>query len=92
MLLYLLLYLQHYFRTFAPVFFLSILDTTPCVYSVQKKKAPKEHLYQHHGTNIFKHSLPLPERFHHNFLLLSTPLLYIQPAIKLRESNQAENE
>merc|ERR1712088_743235 len=41
MLLYLLLYLQHYLRTFAPVFFLSILDTTPCVYSVQKKKAPK---------------------------------------------------
>ena len=51
MLLYLLLYLQHYFRTFAPVFF--NFRYHPCVYSVQKKKAPEEHLYQHHGTNIF---------------------------------------
>merc|ERR1712061_535134 len=88
MLLYLLLYLQHYFRTFAPVFFLSILDTTPCVY---RKRKLRKSIYINTMV-FFKHSLPLPERFHHNFLLLSTPLLYIQPAIKLRESNQAENE
>ena len=58
----------------------------------RKRKLPKSIYINTMEPIFFKHSLPLPERFHHNFLLLSTPLLYIQPAIKLRESNQAENE
>ena len=92
MLLYLLLYLQHYFRTFAPVFFLSILNTTHVCTVYRKRKLRKSIYIDTMVPVLLKHNLPLPERFHHNFLLLSAPLLYIQPAIKLRESNQAENE
>ena len=65
----------------------------PHVCTVYRKRKLRKSIYINTMVPIFfKHSLPLPERFHHNFLLLSTPLLYIQPAIKLRESNQAENE
>ena len=65
----------------------------PHVCTVYRKRKLQKSIYINTMVPIFfKHSLPLPERFHHNFLLLSTPLLYIQPAIKLRESNQAENE
>ena len=65
----------------------------PYVCTVYRRRKLQKSIYINTMVPIFfKHSLPLPERFHHNFLLLSTPLLYIQPAIKLRESNQAENE
>ena len=65
----------------------------PHVCTVYRKRKLRKSIYINTMVPIFfKHSLPLPERFHHNFLLLSIPLLYIQPAIKLRESNQAENE
>ena len=73
-------------------FFLSILDTTHVCTVYRKRKLQKSIYINTMVPIFFKHSLPLPERFHHNFLLLSTPLLYIKPAIKLRESNQAENE
>ena len=65
----------------------------PHVCTVYRKRKLQKSIYINTMVPIlFKHSLPLPERFHHNFLSISTPLLYIQPAIKLRESNQAENE
>ena len=65
----------------------------PHVCTVYRKRKLRKSIYIDTMVPVLlKHNLPLPERFHHNFLLLSTPLLYIQPAIKLRESNQAENE
>jgi len=73
-------------------FFLSILDTTHVCTVYRKRKLRKSIYIDTMVPVLLKHNLPLPERFHHNFLSISTPLLYIQPAIKLRESNQAENE
>ena len=65
----------------------------PHVCTVYRKRKLRKSIYINTMVPIpLKHNLPLPERFHHNFLSISTPLLYIQPAIKLRESNQAENE